>query len=39
MMSFQPKEFRMMFVRSCEWAATGKVEKALAFDGKAQLIY
>ena len=38
MLSFVPKEFRKMFVRSCEWAATGKVEKTLAFDGKVKLI-
>ena len=38
MLSFLPKEFRKMFVRSCEWAATGKVEKTLAFDGKVKLI-
>ena len=38
MLSFRPRQLRQMFVRACEWAATGKVEKTLAFDGKARLI-
>ncbi len=38
MLSFAPKQLRQMFVRGCEWAAAGKVEKTLTFDGSAQLI-
>lgn len=37
MLSFCPREFRQMFVRACEWAATGKVEKTLTFSGEAKL--
>ncbi|MDD3277832.1 MAG: ThuA domain-containing protein [Lachnospiraceae bacterium] len=37
MLSFAPRQFRQMLVRSCEWAATGKVEKTLAFTGEARL--
>ena len=38
MLSFQPVQFRQMFVRACEWAATGKVERTLDFDGKVKLV-
>lgn len=38
MLSFVPKEFRMMLVRSCEWAATGRVEKTLSFTGNIKLL-
>ena len=38
MLSFVPVEFRKMFVRSCEWAATGQVERTLAFDGNLKLL-
>lgn len=38
MASFAPAQFRQMFVRGCEWAATGRVERTLDFDGKAVLI-
>ena len=37
MLSFMPREFRKMLVRSCEWAATGKVERTLSFDGNLKL--
>ena len=37
LLSFRPKAFRRMFVRGCEWAATGKVEKTLLFDGDIRL--
>lgn len=37
MASFAPRQFRQMFVRGCEWAATGKVEQTLAFTGAAML--
>ena len=37
MLSFAPREFRKMFVRSCEWAATGKVEGTRSFDGEVRL--
>ena len=33
-----PRQFRQMFVRACEWAATGEVDRTLSFDGKARLI-
>lgn len=35
--SFAPRQFRQMFVRGCEWAATGKVERTAAFDGAVVL--
>ena len=38
LLSFLPKEFRKMFVRSCEWAATGEVKRTLQFEGNARLI-
>jgi len=38
LLSFVPCEFRKMFVRSCEWAATGRVEKTLTFQGIVKLI-
>ncbi|MBQ2668650.1 MAG: ThuA domain-containing protein [Clostridia bacterium] len=38
MLSFVPQEFRKMLVRSCEWAATGKVEKTAQFDGRVKLL-
>lgn len=38
MRSFRPRQFRQMFVRACEWAATGKVDRTLSFDGKASLV-
>ncbi|MBQ1984888.1 MAG: ThuA domain-containing protein [Clostridia bacterium] len=37
MLSFMPREFRKMLVRSCEWAATGKVERTLSFTGNLKL--
>ncbi|MCD7737486.1 MAG: ThuA domain-containing protein [Lachnospiraceae bacterium] len=37
MASFAPRTFRKMFVRGCEWAATGKVELTESFDGEAIL--
>lgn len=38
MASFAPRQFRQMFVRGCEWAATGGVERTLGFDGAAVLL-
>lgn len=38
MLSFCPKQMRQIFVRACEWAATGRVENTLKFDGKTKLI-
>lgn len=38
MLSFCPREFRQMFVRACEWAATGEVRRTLDFDGEVKLI-
>ena len=38
MASFAPRPFRQMFVRGCEWAATGGVERTLGFDGEAVLL-
>ena len=38
MASFAPRPFRQLFVRGCEWAATGKVERTRNFDGEAILI-
>ncbi|MDD4849381.1 MAG: ThuA domain-containing protein, partial [Gemmiger sp.] len=38
MASFAPRPFRQMFVRGCEWVATGKVERTLGYDGAAVLI-
>lgn len=35
--SFAPRPFRQMFVRGCEWAATGDVQRTAAFDGEAAL--
>lgn len=38
MASFAPRAFRQMFVRGCEWVATGKVERTLAYNGDAVLV-
>ncbi|MDO5399637.1 MAG: ThuA domain-containing protein [Eubacteriales bacterium] len=38
MASFSPRPFRQMFVRGCEWAATGRVELTADFDGEAILV-
>lgn len=38
MLSMLPREFRKIFARSCEWAATGKVEKTADFDGKIRTV-
>lgn len=38
MLSFAPRQFRQMFVRACEWVATGEVVKTLEFDGEAKLL-
>lgn len=38
MASFAPREFRQMFVRGCEWAATGSVERTREFNGAAVLL-
>lgn len=38
MYSFRPLQFRIMFVRACEWAATGQVIKTADFDGRANLV-
>lgn len=35
--SFAPRQFRQMFVRGCEWAATGRVERTADFDGAVSL--
>lgn len=35
--SFAPRPFRQMFVRGCEWVATGTVEKTADYDGTAVL--
>lgn len=35
--SFAARPFRQMFVRGCEWAATGKVECTADFDGEIML--
>lgn len=37
LLSFMPREFRKMLVRSMEWAATGRVERTLGFDGNLKL--
>lgn len=37
MVSFAPRQFRQMFVRGCEWVATGSVELTKDFDGNAVL--
>lgn len=37
MASFAPRAFRQMFVRGCEWAATGRVDRTANFDGEAIL--
>lgn len=37
MLSFAPEQFRTMFVRGCEWAATGKTEGTKHFNGKIKL--
>ena len=37
MASFAPRQFRQMFVRGCEWVATGRVELTRDFDGSAIL--
>lgn len=38
MYSFRPVQFRIMFVRACEWAATGEVRETADFDGQVKLI-
>ena len=38
MASYSPNQLRQMFVRGCEWAATGKVELTADFDGAVVLI-
>lgn len=38
MASFAPRAFRQMFVRGCEWVATGRVELTADFDGEAILV-
>lgn len=38
MLSFAPVQFRKSFVRACEWAATGKVERTGNFDGVVALL-
>ena len=38
MVSFAPRPFRQMFVRGCEWAATGDTIRTRDFDGEAILI-
>ena len=35
--SFAPRQFRQMFVRGCEWATTGRVERTADFDGAVSL--
>jgi type 1 glutamine amidotransferase len=37
LVSWMPLQFRIMFVRACEWIASGKVEQTAAFDGKVDL--
>ena len=37
MLSYAPRPVRMMFVRGCEWAATGDVVRTASFRGEAQL--
>lgn len=37
MLSFAPVPFRQMFVRGCEWAATGEVKRTADFDGMVLL--
>ncbi len=35
--SLAPKQIQQMFVCACEWAATGRVERTLNFEGTALL--
>lgn len=37
MLSYVPRPVRMMFVRGCEWAATGDVVRTASFNGEALL--
>ena len=37
MLSFAPRPFRKMLVRSCEWAATGDCRATEAYDGRGLL--
>lgn len=37
LLSFAPRQFRQMFVRGCEWAASGQVELTAGFDGAVLL--
>lgn len=37
MQAWMPAQFRIMFVRACEWIATGEVEKTKDFEGKTML--
>jgi type 1 glutamine amidotransferase len=37
MQSWMPAQFRIMFVRACEWVAAGKVERTKNFTGSARL--
>jgi hypothetical protein len=37
MISWLPAQFRIMFVRACEWIATGEVTRTRNFDGNTQL--
>lgn len=37
MLSYAPRPMRMMFVRGCEWAATGDTVRTASFDGEAIL--
>lgn len=37
LLSFAPRQFRQMFVRGCEWAASGRVELIAGFDGAVLL--
>lgn len=38
MLSFCPEPMQKIFVRACEWTATGTVERTLRFDGKTRLL-
>jgi type 1 glutamine amidotransferase len=37
MISWMPLQHRMMFVRACEWIATGRVERTREFTGNVRL--
>lgn len=37
LLSFMPLSFRQMFIRGCEWAATGQVKLTASFDGAVLL--